>query len=53
MTTTSNLAANVTTTKYVAPSVKVLGTVADMTLGGMQMNSDNQMAANDAYGNPS
>ena len=26
MTTTSNLAANVTTTKYVAPSVKVLGT---------------------------
>jgi len=53
MTNTSNLAANVTTTKYVAPSVKVLGTVADLTLGGTLVNSDNGMAANNAFGNPS
>jgi hypothetical protein len=53
MTTTSNLAANVTTTNYVAPSVKVLGTVADLTQAGMLINSDQLLAASDAYGTPS
>jgi hypothetical protein len=53
MSHTSNLADSETATNYVAPSVKVLGTVANLTEGGNMVNSDNGLAANNAFGNPS